>query len=77
MLNGTRKNLSNRVLNFVTYLRDTTLGYNTFFIQITSPIAQKIHGFYQTLGAKVLLSDECHQGCEIADYVIIPKSIVV
>jgi hypothetical protein len=25
MLNGARKNLSNLVLNFVTYLRDTTL----------------------------------------------------
>jgi len=53
------------------------LVYITFFIQITSPITLKIHGFYQTIEAKVLFSYGCYQECEIADYVIIPKSIVV
>ena len=32
---------------------------------------------YETIEEQVLLPNACHQGCEIADFVIIPKSIVV
>jgi hypothetical protein len=51
--------------------------YITFFIQITSPNTLKIHGFHQAIEEQVLLPNACHQGGEIADFVIIPKSIVV